>query len=214
MLTSPNLAQGGAIPRVQQLNLHIGCITGHAAGAGAALASSGDSYLTAAGHHTVREAAAHGHRCPHTSREQQHPITNLSCCEPMAPYVAYSADRLLVSRSGQSFCSHPVCWHAGSACRRRLGNQEQLLCCNADLLDSSAEAGDPSKSLVPKEAPRPRGLWGATSQVASSGAGREDAVGESSQQASGAEPDQAACRGTSLVGSGVSMSALSAAFQV
>ena len=65
-----------------------------------------------------------------------------------------------------------------------------------------------------KEAPRPRGLWGATSQAAGTGTGRENAVGEPSQQAAGAEPDKAACRGTSLVGSGVSMSALSATFQV
>ena len=92
MLSSPASAQGGAISRVQQLKVWLGCITGYAAGAGAALASSGDGHLAAAGHHTVREAAAHDHRCPHSSCEQQHPITDPRCCETILPYVVESVD--------------------------------------------------------------------------------------------------------------------------
>ena len=105
------------------------------------------------------------------------------------------------------------------ACWRKLRVQEWLRCCNADALDCSTEtAADTGKPAMPKEAPRPRGLWGPSPQVApqvaDSGTGRDEAQGAPCRQAVEAEPDQAACKGTSLVGSGVSMSALSAAFQV
>ena len=37
----------------------------------------------------MREAAAHGHRCPHTHilHEKQHPNTDHRCCETILPYV-------------------------------------------------------------------------------------------------------------------------------
>lgn len=109
----------------------------------------------------------------------------------------------------------PLGMPESSACWRKLRRPEWLFCCAADLLDGSVEAAaNPGEPAMPKEAPRPRGLWGASPQLANSSTGQDDAAGEPRRQAAGAEPGQAACRGTSLVGSGVSMSALSAAFQV
>lgn len=68
---------------------------------------------------------------------------------------------------------------------------------------------------APERAPRQRGLWGAATSLASSGSASARQVSpEFLQQGEALEAEQMSCRGTSLVGSGISMSALSAAFQV
>ena len=101
----------------------------------------------------------------------------------------------------------------------KMAKRMSATCCvGAELVHSAAaEAAEPAEQSVPKVAPRPRGLWGVVSPQASqsSPARRSKTLTEpeEARQAS-REPDQAPCRGTSLVGSGISMSALSSSFQV
>ena len=71
--------------------------------------------------------------------------------------------------------------------------------------------GDDS-AAAPERAPRQRGLWGAAAR--SGAASARQVAPESLQREDALESEQASCRGTSLVGSGISMSALSSAFQV
>ena len=67
----------------------------------------------------------------------------------------------------------------------------------------------------PKQTARPRGLWGVAFQAPKPGLGvTPDVDIEPAEHAESSQPEEAPCRGTSLVGSGISMSALSNAFQV
>ena len=76
----------------------------------------------------------------------------------------------------------------------------------------SVERPGNDSAAAPKRAPRQRGLWGAAAR--SDTASARQVAPESLQREDALESEQAACRGTSLVGSGISMSALSSAFQV
>jgi len=111
------------------------------------------------------------------------------------------------------------CLDKGPRTSRRCGlhaDGRSLLCTDTEQSQSlSLELATDEAAAEPRLVPRPRGLWGVASKNAKSGsAGPHMLLQEPLQQDGALESNQAPCRGTSLVGSGISMSALSSAFQV
>ena len=160
---------------------------GHASGAGAAPAPPGGLNHTQARRPDLREGLSEPCRC-------------VSNC-----WLSGSASSSCAKPTSTLYLKHKC---TDMCCILLLTEEHDA---EEPIVTSVERPGDDS-SAAPERAPRQRGLWGASAK--SGAASARQVLPESRQEEVALESEQASCRGTSLVGSGISMSALSSAFQV